>query len=174
MDTHAVRARAVSFDLDSTLADTRQRQWMVPMIRGDVPNPDGYTWDDYSVRCADDDPIEATIVLLRALYFGGNKILITTGRSELAMDLTMEWLNKHFVPYNELSMRPVGYHVPNAQLKMEHIAAFEGATGAHVRLHIDDWAEVSDTIREVLGIPTITIPGPFLVSEPALASEEKG
>jgi hypothetical protein len=165
---------AISFDLDSTLADTRQRQWMVPMIRGEAPNPEGYTWTDYSMLCEHDETIDGVCTLLRGLYFGGYYILINTGRSAAAEDLTRGWLNRHFVPYNHLAMRPVGDHRPNAEHKIESIIHFEVNHSAKVILHVDDWAEAAEEVGRQLKIPTVVIPGPFVKPEPAAWDQEKG
>jgi hypothetical protein len=104
------------------------------------------------------------IYLLRAFREGGFKILINTGRSECAKDKTVAWLNRYYVPFDDLRMRPMGYHVRNGVLKCEAIAAFEARHSCRVVLHVDDWDEVVPDLWDA-GIPTTIIPGKFLADE---------
>lgn len=167
--TYRPNDKAISFDLDSLLADTRQRQWMVPKIRA----KEGLTWDDYSMACEKDEPIMANIYLLRTFREGGFKILINTGRSECAKAKTVAWLFRYGIPFDDLRMRPMGYHVRNGVLKREAIEAFEAEHHTRVVLHVDDWDEVVPDLDQ-LGIPTVIIPGKFLADEKSTNTTEKG
>lgn len=172
LDSPVVGRVAVSFDLDSTLADTRQRQWMVAKIR----NKEGLTWTDYSMECADDEPLRGAVILARILYARGVSILINTGRSVLAEQLTVDWLDTQMVPFDALAMRPINARESNTKIKIRHIREFEEHTNYRVALHVEDWAEVAEEIESVLDLPCLTVAGKFLTSEPtAVASSiEKG
>ena len=148
---------AILFDLDSTIADTLHRQWMVPLIKaGGEGAP---TWDDYSLACADDKPIESTIALMRTLA-RTHIIYIVTGRSDAARDLTENWLWEHGVPYAYVYMRPAGDRTPNGAYKVriiKHLYAF------HVNpiLFVEDYPEAADYIEKHAGIPVLRVLGNY-------------
>ena len=48
------------WDLDSTLCDTRHRQHMAAQVREKKA-----TWLEYSLACADDEPIEGAVAMVR-------------------------------------------------------------------------------------------------------------
>lgn len=133
----------VVFDLDSTLADTRHRQWMIPLIK--ATNNKGPTWDGYSVACEGDTPIASTVFLAR--WFNEvNDIVIVTGRSEAARQLTVNWLLYHSIPFTRLIMRPAGDRTPNPIFKVEAIDQLSDE-GHEVRLVVDDYQAVADAMR---------------------------
>lgn len=144
----------VIFDLDSTLADTRHRQWMVPLIKqrkGDSrPIDNSPTWDTYSLACTGDTPIAGTVALARFLdwrcYDGMPLLAIVTGRSESARTDTENWLQAYKVPYDRLIMRPAGDRTPNPVFKVDVIDKLRD-DGHEVVLFVDDYAAVADAIR---------------------------
>src|SRR5215469_1058342 len=141
----------VLFDLDSTIADTYHRQWMVPEIKAG----NGPTWDDYSMACSDDKPIEGVISMLRMLSDAGKLIFIVTGRSDAARDLTQEWLKQNHVPWDALLMRKAGDRTPNGTYKRAAIKKIEDA-GYEPVLFVEDYPAVADEIRAT-GLPVLLV-----------------
>jgi uncharacterized HAD superfamily protein len=144
---------AVLFDLDSTIASTLHRQWMVDLIRSGARGAP--TWDDYSMACAKDEPIEGTIALMRILAMD-NHLFIITGRSEAARELTLDWLSNHLVPFDDLYMRPAGDRTANGKYKVQTIEKLR-ERGYNPGLFVEDWPEAADYIREHAGIPVLLV-----------------
>jgi predicted secreted acid phosphatase len=145
---------AVGFDLDSTIANTYHRQWMVPAIL--AKGPGAPTWDDYSMECANDTPIEGTVALMRMLSSAGHLIFIITGRSAAAEALTRHWLNRHHIPCDALLMRPAGDRTANGKYKVQQIRK-AADLGYKVTLFVEDWPEAGDYITEHTGIPCLLV-----------------
>lgn len=144
---------AVGFDLDSTIANTYHRQWMVPEIK--EYKPDSPTWDDYSMKCADDTPIPGTVALMNALY-GYSDICIITGRADSARELTLNWLWQHNIPFTSLIMRPAGDRTNNGKFKVQQIEKLQ-AQGFKFTLFVEDYPEAAAYITEHTGIPCLLV-----------------
>jgi hypothetical protein len=144
--------RSVVFvDLDSTLADTRQRQHIIEDARAAGYEPD---WEAYSLACAGDAPMDGPIQLVRMLTWEGYHIVILSGRSEAAMFRTNEWLYRNQVPFNELILRPkaVSYDVSPEEFKVAAIEAWIERNPDHddpVRptLILEDWPPAADAMK---------------------------
>jgi hypothetical protein len=144
------RGRVITWDLDSTIAHTGHRQHMVAAIK------DGHaTWDDYSLACDADTPISGTVQLMRLLK-NRYQLIIVTGRSEVARAKTEAWLRQHDVPCDQLIMRAQGSHEPNGRFKVGAIRQLE-KTGCTVLLHVEDWPEAADYIREHTGLMVLCV-----------------
>lgn len=91
---------AYLFDMDSTLSDPASR---ADMLSG---NPTDAEWNAFFLAAGNDTPIESTVLIAKALQ-KDYKIVILTGRSEVARDITIAWLKKHGIEYDELIMRQV-------------------------------------------------------------------
>jgi phosphoglycolate phosphatase-like HAD superfamily hydrolase len=144
--------RAVIFDLDSTLADTRHRQWMIPLIKqrkDGRPVDNSPTWETYSLACGQDTRIESTVRL--AQFFAGEagepvSVVIVTGRSSAAREDTERWLLQNAVPYDRLIMRAEGDRTPNPVFK---VSVLDDLTddGWEIILFVDDYPAVADAVR---------------------------
>lgn len=142
----------VVFDLDSTLADTSPRHHLID--REDKENTD---WEAYSLAAADDLPFEGTCILLRLLYHRGVHIVILTARSGIARDLTIEWLRKHDIPFDELVMRGDGEPGTPADFKIRELRRLDArGVGAGVALVIEDWPDVKAELEEA-GYPVLLV-----------------
>ncbi len=95
----------VVFDLDGTLADGRHRLHLLPN-KGNAHKD--AAWEAFNMACSDDAPIRDNIMLLRALLHTYHRIVILSGRGEVARKNTLKWLGYYNVDYDELIMRPVG------------------------------------------------------------------
>lgn len=59
-------------------------------------------------KALDDEPVEATVSLLKGLADLGNSIFLITGRESKYRDVTEAWLNKHRIERDQLLMRQTG------------------------------------------------------------------
>ena len=141
----------VFVDLDSTLADTRQRQHIIEDARAAGREPD---WEAYSLACAKDEPMEGPIQLVRMLVWDGYHVVILSGRSASAMVQTNEWLYRNHVPFNELILRPkaVSYNISPEEFKVMAIEAWternlDHDDPVHPTLIIEDWPPAADAMR---------------------------
>jgi hypothetical protein len=141
------RPDAVLWDLDSTLSDTTQRRALLAKVKASEA-----TWEDYSLAAVDDVPREAAVVLMRQLPFVH---VVVSARSEVARDLTWDWIHRHQIPVSVLELRPDRENSENGEFKARVIERLR----EHFRpvLFIEDWAPASKVIRERTGIPVLTI-----------------
>ncbi len=142
---------AVCFDLDSTLASTVHRRFLVPDIKAGRA-----TWHDYSMFCAKDAPVAGTVALARMLY-PSRLICIVSGRSTRAEDLTREWLSRNDVPFDRVILR--SDDIDNKLFKVNSVRQLQ-AEGLSVELFVEDWNEVAAYITEQTGIPVLGV-NPF-------------
>jgi len=117
----------VVFDLDGTLADCEHRIGLVKKL-SDGKKPD---WDEFFRRCVDDKPIWPVIEVMKAMSYQGHWVEIWSGRSEVVMEETKQWLARHGMAlagvegswggykYRRLRMRPKGNYTPDHQLKAQ-------------------------------------------------------
>lgn len=150
--------KIATFDLDSTLADTGHRHALIDRVNGT-------DWDAYSKACINDAVILASKVLLEILNEAGYEVHFVTGRTIAAWDETVDWLVKNGFKFAGLWMdnTPDGDHFSvfggHAEYKLARIREVEEHTGAKVRLHVDDWAEVKQVL-EKHGIPCLCVRTP--------------
>lgn len=168
------RPRIIFWDLDSTIADTRQRWHLI-----NTEDRDSTDWRAYSMACVDDEPNEGVITLMRLLYQFGFLNVILSGRDEDARDLTTEWLQKHDVPHVDLLLRKRPDHESygrNAEYKARRIQEWCKDMGLrldkHVYLMVDDWPDVEPAMKEI-GIPTLVVRAPGLETVEGDASKKQ-
>lgn len=161
-----IKTGVVLWDLDSTLANTLHRQHMVPAIKAHTKG--GPTWEDYSMACVDDTPVEGAVALVRLMRSLDTHLhqYGVSGRSETARDLTLAWFAKHHVPLDDLYLRPDGDHTPNGKYKVGVISQLRDS-GKDVLLFVEDWKETGEYIREKTGVPVLLVQGDYAVDGPA-------
>lgn len=102
------------FDLDGTLADASHR---THLLEGEK-TPE--IWNEFFSLCALDKPIPHVIAIFQALHLRAD-IWIWTGRSDVVMRQTEEWLDEHVWRCSRarrnLRMRPAHNHEPDHVLK---------------------------------------------------------
>jgi len=155
--------RAVLWDLDSTICNTAHRQHMVPAIKA----KQGPTWEDYSMACTGDTPVEGAVALVRLL--AANRLVMqygVSGRSEAARDRTLEWFKRYGVPLDGLYLRPDGDHTPNGRYKVNVINQLRDS-GVDVVLFVEDWKETAQYIHEMTDVPVLVVQGDYLVETEA-------
>lgn len=89
--------RAWIFDLDGTLADVSHRRHFV------ASKPRNWAaWNAAQPR----DPVHEPVAeLARVLKAQGTAVVIVSGRGSEVRDSTVEWLNRHAIPFDALFMR---------------------------------------------------------------------
>ncbi len=90
--------KAVIFDIDGTLADSRHRLQYIEQ----QPKQ----WDKFFAESLKDRYIPAVYNEYKKHKKAGNKIMILTGRPEVQRTITEEWLYKKDIRYDELYMCP--------------------------------------------------------------------
>ena len=144
---------AVLADLDSTLADTRQRWPLSPMV-----NPDT-TWADYSAACAGDVPLHGPIAVLRLLW-PHHEIHIVSGSNASARPHREAWLDRHQVPYDYLRLRgDTEEEIPNEGIKTGYVGWLR-YRGTEPVLFLEDWAPAAAAIWEATRVPVLGV-NPF-------------
>lgn len=114
--------KVVIADLDGTICDIGHRLHKIrppkyPHGAGEQlePKPD---WDGFYELCDFDEPKMPIIRVLQALS-QHYPVVIISGRSEIVLVKTQEWLAKHVVPYQHLVMRLKGDFRPDHELKLD-------------------------------------------------------
>jgi len=106
----------VVFDLDGTLADCSQRIHHILKEKKD--------WDSFFKDCLSDKPIQHMIGLPK-LFGTQYKVVIVTGRSDIAKEETEIWLKENDVYYDSLYMREQGDHTDDDVLKLKMVESFK-------------------------------------------------
>ena len=101
--------KVVIFDLDGTLADITHRLHFV--------QNGNKQWDEFYAACPLDGPKDAIIELARMCDDAGHTIVISSGRSEIVRQQTVEWLAQHGIKHERLFMRPINCFMPDQALK---------------------------------------------------------
>lgn len=107
----------VIWDLDGTLADGRHRLHLLPTKDYDKTE----SWTEFNLAAVDDMPFLDNIQLCNAMSHGSYYTIILTGRSDIALDVTEAWLQKHGVFYNELVMRSQSDNRKDTVIKEEYL-----------------------------------------------------
>lgn len=100
---------------------TKPRAWIVDVDGTLAHNVSGrYPYDDekYELIMSDAlDPVVSQIVNL--VRSSGDTIIICSGRSEVARQVTEHWLDRHNIPYTHLFMRQAGDQRKDSIVKEE-------------------------------------------------------
>lgn len=139
--THVTRRallypQAILWDLDSTLADTLHRQPMVAEIKARTA-----TWEEYSLRCPDDTPIDGAVTLAWLLHPFYHQVIVS-GRSQVAVNATWEWLRRYNVPCGKFKARAV------RDLR---------ARGLRPVLFVEDFPDAAAYIRDKTRLPVLLV-----------------
>ena len=98
--------KTVIFDLDGTLALIDKRRTISTKDNGKMD------WDKFfDPKNIDLDlPNQPVIDMAQMFKSQGFRIVIFSGRSDVTMNATRDWLDKHNVTYDRLIMRPKRHH----------------------------------------------------------------
>lgn len=143
----------IACDLDSTLCDTKHREYLAPS--GEY-RESTYSWVDYSLACRDDGLIEGVARALNLFYELGYQIHFVSGRNEEARGATVDWLQRHGVKFHALRLHDHTDVRHNAQYKVGYLKSLQ-ARGYDVRLMFEDHISVCELIEKETSIPCITV-----------------
>lgn len=140
---------SIIVDIDGTLSDLRHRLHHVTGPRRD--------WDRFFALVGEDQPIEATRTLVRALYTDEDapRIILVSGRPERTRGDTKTWLVQHRIGFDHLYMRRDGDHRTDSIVKREILAEIR-AEGFAPILAIDDRDSIIEVWRSE-GIPVFKV-----------------
>lgn len=108
-----VKHKAIVFDLDGCLSDGKHRLHLLPKYED---RADTNAWSEFNLASDKDEPIQDNIDLLNILSLT-HRIIILTGRGAVAKDVTLDWLDKYGVNYDNLIMRGPEDHRPDVEYK---------------------------------------------------------
>ena len=94
--------KTIIFDLDGTLA-------LIDKRRAISTKPNGkLDWDIFfdPNNISLDEPNTPVIKTAQLFHSQGFRIVILSGRSDRTKDVTIDWLDKHKVPFDLLQQRP--------------------------------------------------------------------
>ena len=103
-----------------TIARTQKPTCWIVDVDGTLALLDGR--DPYeTVALGNDLPNQPVIQVVRALahHPDVDAIVVVSGRQERSRKVTLDWLEDHGIPFNELHMRPTGDNRPDQVLKEE-------------------------------------------------------
>lgn len=124
----------VVVDLDGTVADCTHR---LHFINGETKD-----WKGFYEACKDDKPIMSMIDMVRALNERYYYVIFLTGRSELARNVTQEWLQANNLwNYDDLIMRPLEDYRHDSVVKLEML-------NNYIRTNLNDDKEAIGFILE--------------------------
>lgn len=103
--------KTIIFDIDSTISNPSHRlQYLLHKPKN---------WNAFMAGCVHDQPIEHTLYILNLMANNGDKIIILTARNSEMRENTIEWLEKHNIPYHDLYMRASKDYREDAIVKKE-------------------------------------------------------
>ena len=123
-------------DIDGVVADVRHRLHHVETKPKD--------WGAFFAAAVRDPPLAEGVARVRALQ-DDHDVVYLTGRPEHLRRTTVEWLERHGIPGNDLLMRRRGDYRPARITKSDELARL--ARGRTVAVVIDDDPEVCDALR---------------------------
>ena len=138
--------KTVIFDLDGTLADITLRRTLA------IDSTDGkMDWDVFfdPKNISLDQPNTPVITMAQLLHSQGYKIVILSGRSARTQDVTLDWLNQHNVPFDDIHMRPTdkkSHFLPDNVLKQNWL--FTVLKDDDIFAVFDDRQQVVDMWRD--------------------------
>ncbi len=98
------------FDLDGTLALIDHRRHLI--------SNGNRQWDEFYRACVDDLPNWPVIRFVELMAKNNLDVFIASGRSDLVLQETLEWLSKHGIEWDKLVMRKQGDSTPDDELKL--------------------------------------------------------
>jgi len=123
---------AVIADLDGTLVDVSS---ILHHVAGE--ERDFAAFHSASRDCP---PRPEVVEAVRAAHEQGRAVLVVTSREFVWRDLTLDWLQQHDVPYDQLVMRIVGDYRPDHVVKAEMLDQLE-KDGYRV---VEAWEDAED------------------------------
>lgn len=130
---------AIWVDIDNTLADNSHR---VPILKTE---PKKTKWKRFFDEMDKDIPNNWCVKLINGML-SQCKVLICSARPDDYRQKTKEWLEKNYIQYDELIMRPRGDFRSDEVIK-EIMYEFEVKTRYNLLFSVDDRKQVIDMMR---------------------------
>lgn len=132
----------VIWDLDGTLACGKHRLHLVPhpSVR-DITK----SWVEFNLACPNDAPILDNVMLMNSMSAMGYQNVIVTGRSAVAKEQTVEWLDKYNCQFDLLIMRDENDNRTDVEYKKEKFDMLNA--NGNVLCAFDDLEHVAKAIR---------------------------
>lgn len=107
--------KTIIFDLDGTLALIDERRALAAKADGKI------NWKIFfdPTNISLDQPNTPVIEMAKMLKDQGHSVVIFSGRDSISRKETINWLDKHLVPFDVLKMRPEGSFTPDDVLKQD-------------------------------------------------------
>jgi len=107
----------IIWDLDGTLACGKHRLHLLPTEDLHLTE----SWEEFNLASWADNPIQDNIRLMQELHKAGYITVILTGRSDIARDMTEDWLDKHGIQYDHMKMREATDNRKDTVIKEEYL-----------------------------------------------------
>lgn len=137
----------IIFDIDGTLADCEHR---MHFISGKEKN-----WKLFYDNCSNDTLISQVSILIDK-FKNEYKIILLTGRPESNLDLTVKWLDKYNIYFDELIMRKNNDFRKSPEFKKENILNLR-SEGYNIFAAFEDRMDCVEMYLN-LGVFTFNIP----------------
>lgn len=111
--------KIIIVDLDGTLALNKHRFHYIDKSLGKRID-----WDAYFEACDQDIPHTPVIETIKALKAQGYKIHVFSARGDVVREKTIQWLNKHNVLFDDLTMREMNSYTPDEELKKRWLLTY--------------------------------------------------
>lgn len=135
-------------DLDGTLADVEhRRKWVLQEPRN---------WDEWNARIDFDTVHDHIRQLVKLFYNNGTRVAIVTGRFNKFRNTTINWLDKHAIPWDELHMRPDGDYRSDHEVKQDILTGLRKGQDRFFMMALDDRDSVVKMWR-ANGIPCLQV-----------------
>lgn len=138
------------FDLDGTISLSQHRAHFIEK----TDDPD--RWQKWNEACDQDPPNWPVISVMTALLMLRADVRIWTGRCESVRKKTVAWLQEHAIPealaptrklHWMLTMRPVGDHTEDTELKRQWLQALPPEDLGRVMCVFEDRTRMVDMWR---------------------------
>lgn len=77
-----------------------------------------HNWTEYFDLCHKDSPNYPVVYLVRLLKSMGHPVFILSGRSDVAKEKTLAWLDVNLIAYDEIKLRPAMCRTDDDELKI--------------------------------------------------------
>ena len=149
LNTDAINNPVYLFDYDGTLSDGSHRLHKLPTKDLHLTE----SWSEFNRLSEYDEPIESTIQAMNSLHDSGAFIIILTGRSDEACEISTQWLHDAGAKYNVMVMRQADDNRKDIIIKEEFLRYI----GLHrITAAWDDNVNVVNHLRS-LGITTYQV-----------------
>lgn len=139
--------KSIIVDIDGTIADCDHRLHHIQGM-SDKDATFKADWDAFYEDCAEDEPIEPTCELVRALIDSDWAVILVTGRSGKYRVQTEEWLHRNDIWYDLLLMRKHGDHSPDDEIKLKWLQMLHNGQ-ITLRGVLAPWIAIEDRARVV-------------------------